>query len=192
MTGLLLAAFFLASAGPSGELDPAREAAQEAPRIRDGGFRLSAGAGGSGFGLVGATRLLVVLPGTSWRVGVQGTAMAEMSLSKHPNENVGSFHVVAARELVPSGPNSVLVFGGLGMASLERRGRYLETVESESFGSSDDEHYESIKDDLPSVLAGVDLGASLRRILGVSLQIGGELGAANTVYMLAQADIGAW
>lgn len=192
MNGILFAALILASAGSSGELGLPHEAAHEPPRIRDGGFRLSAGLGGGGFGLVGATRLLVVLPGTAWRVGVQGTAMHEINLSKYPNENVGSFHVLAARELVPTGPNSVLVFGGLGMASLERRGQFLETVESESFGSPDDSHYESIEDDRPTALLGIDLGASLRRILGVSLQIGAELGAANAGFMLVQADIGAW
>lgn len=192
MNGIFFAALFLASAGSSGELGFPHEAAQEPPRIRDGGFRLSAGLGGGGFGVVGATRLLVVLPGTAWRVGVQGTGMSEINLSKHPNENVGSFHVVAARELVPTGPNSVLIFGGLGMASLERRGRFVQSVGSESFGSSDDAYYESIEDDRPSALLGIDLGASLRRILGVSLQIGAELGAANAGFMLVQADLGAW
>jgi hypothetical protein len=191
---VLLALCLFASTAIATHPDSSLSPPSAVARPKSGGIRLTYGLGGGSFGLAGAGRLLVVPPGTPWRVGVQGTAMSELALFISPNENMGALHVVAARELVSTGPASVLLFGGLGGASWERRGQRLgpdpDDPDSDSFGFTDE--YESIKGRGPSVLAGIDLGLSFRRIVGASLQLGAEAGGANSVYLLLQADVGSW
>lgn len=119
--------------------------------------------------------------------------MSELALFINPNEEVGALHVVAARELVVSRSSSALLFAGLGFASLERRGQLLESEGSEAVGFfADAAEYESIQEDLPSVLMGVDAGVSFRRKVGISIQVGAELGASNSIYWMVQADLGSW
>jgi len=184
MNALMAALLLLASAGSTGETDASAVGTTGA--AGDGGLRVTAGLGAGSFGLVGAGRLLIVPPSTPWRFGVQGTAMTDLELFVTPNENFGALHVVAARELVPSGSTSALVFAGVGGAAMERRGRQLPSK------GLLETRYESIHENLPSALVGVDLGLSFRRKIGISYHVGAEVGASNSFYWLLQFDIGSW
>lgn len=183
-------ALAFATAGATSGPDSARGASPSIGKPNSG-LRLTAGLGAGSFGLAVAGRLLVVPPSTPWRFGAQGTGMGEVRLFVTPNENLGALHLIAARELVPSGPTSAQVVVGLGGASVERRGKLLKSDDSESAMFGVDE-YESIVETTPSVLVGVDFGISFRRKIGISTQLGAELGGSNSAYWLLQADVGSW
>jgi hypothetical protein len=192
MHALFLAAFILATAGYAAEPDTLPRAPLGLKKRDDVVLRMTAGIGAGSFGIVGAGRVLVAPTNTAWRFGLQGTAMAEIALFISPNENLGALHMIAARELVASGSGSAMLFAGLGFASLERRGQLLASKDSESESLFCCTEYESIEENRPSVLLGGDIGASFRRMVGISLQVGAEVGASNSIYWMLQADVGSW
>lgn len=152
-------------------------------------FRASAGLGaGKGWpGLEG--RFLLGAHGSRWRFGAEGRYFEEFKLFTWPNESIGAGHVVVGWDLLPTGPVSILYFGGLGAETHVRRGRFLASEPENILGT---DTYETVSGTGPSLLVGFDLGFSLARRLGLSGQCGIQVAEFSVPYALLQLDVGDW
>lgn len=148
-------------------------------------LRVSGGEGLGQFGFVVEGRVLGGVEGSPWRYGVQATGMVAFELFTTPAENVGSICFVAGKELVPSGPLSFMLFGGLGLAQTELHGREESSV---MFNTT----YELIRTTDPVVLLGGDLGVSYHRHFGASIQFGAHVSRVTAAYAALQLDVGSW
>jgi hypothetical protein len=117
---------------------------------------------------------------------MQILGMSESRWDVRPEESMSSMHLIAAREVVPSGPLSILFLGGIGGVSVKRRGQLLAT------GEGGGDTYRLTRSSGASILAALDLGGSIQRRIGLSLQMGVEVGGSNAAYSLFQLDAGSW
>lgn len=159
--------------------------ASDANAAEKGTWRLSVGPAVGSVGLGGLYRGVVGQAGSAWRFGAQGMHLSELRLLGGPSENVGSFHLLAGRELSRSGSGSAMLLAGLGTAQSQLRGRLLD--QGLMF-----ESYEMVRHTDMSLLAGMDFGLSFRRNIGLSLQLGLQVSRVTTPYVALQLDAGAW
>lgn len=153
--------------------------------------------GGVGAGSMGPAidlRLLGGMESSSFRYGLQATAMQRVEITSNSQserlnvngtDQVSSFNAVVGWELSPQGPYSVVVFLGPGVANSSMGSPHS----PDSYRPSSAETIHSTD---PSLLTGVDLGVSLWRHVGLSLQLGALASKESGVYALLQLDAGKW
>lgn len=147
--------------------------------------RISGGLGMGTFGTVAEGRILMGPKGTNLRFGAQFTQMEEIAILVSPSQDLSIWSVVVGWEFSDEPWLSVMPFAQTGVArgylarDTKNRGGEFEVREMERAYN-------------PVLMSGIDVGVSLDRSAGISMQVGGLFSRIRSGYAALQLDVGVW